>query len=105
MDAVVDACGSTERAMGWYYYLDGKITVPFKARCRLARPDRPRRYGARATAHRIYDEVPESIVGSLANARRNLTNTRVSALEFIEILRSQTLTRLAQQAQKHVADL
>jgi Calcium binding len=38
MEAVVDAYGSSERAMGWYYYLDGKMKVPFKARCRLARP-------------------------------------------------------------------
>jgi hypothetical protein len=38
MEAVVDAYGSGERAMGWYYYLDGKLKVPFKARCRFARP-------------------------------------------------------------------
>ena len=38
MEAVVDAYGSGERAMGWYYYLDGKMQVPFKARCRFARP-------------------------------------------------------------------
>jgi Calcium binding len=38
MEAIVDAYGSSERAMGWYYYLDGKMKVPFKARCRLARP-------------------------------------------------------------------
>lgn len=38
MEAVVDAYGSSERAMGWYYYLDGKMKVPFKARCRSARP-------------------------------------------------------------------
>ncbi|MGA7808828.1 calcium-binding protein [Bradyrhizobium sp.] len=38
MEAVVDAYDSSERAMGWYYYLDGKIKFPFKARCRLARP-------------------------------------------------------------------
>ena len=25
MEAVVDAYGSSERAMGWYYYLDGKM--------------------------------------------------------------------------------
>lgn len=37
-EAVVDAYGSGERAMGWYYYLDGKMQVPFKARCRVARP-------------------------------------------------------------------
>jgi Calcium binding len=38
MEAVVDAYGSGERAMGWYYYLDGKLKVPFKARCQSARP-------------------------------------------------------------------
>jgi hypothetical protein len=38
MKAVVDAYGSGERAMGWYYYLDGKMKFPFKARCRFARP-------------------------------------------------------------------
>src|SRR5258708_932014 len=38
MVAIVDAYGSGERAMGWYYYLDSKLNVPFKARCRSARP-------------------------------------------------------------------
>lgn len=38
MEAIVDAYGSSERAMSWYYYLDGKMKVPFKARCRFARP-------------------------------------------------------------------
>jgi hypothetical protein len=38
MEVIVDAYGSSERAMGWYYYLDGKMKVPFKARCRFVRP-------------------------------------------------------------------
>jgi hypothetical protein len=38
MEAVVDAYGSGERAMGWYYYLDDRMMVPFNARCRFARP-------------------------------------------------------------------
>ena len=37
MEAVVDAYDSSERAMGWYYYLDRRMKVPFKARCRLVR--------------------------------------------------------------------
>jgi Calcium binding len=37
MEAIVDAYDSGERAMGWYYYLDDKLKVPFKARCRIAR--------------------------------------------------------------------
>jgi hypothetical protein len=28
-DAIVDAYGSEEQAMGWYYYLEGKIRFPF----------------------------------------------------------------------------
>ena len=31
-EAVVDAYDEEERIMGWYYYLDGKITFPFKAK-------------------------------------------------------------------------
>jgi hypothetical protein len=38
MEVVVDAYDSSERAMGWYYYLHDKFKVPFKARCRFARP-------------------------------------------------------------------
>jgi hypothetical protein len=38
MEAVVDAYDSSERAMGWYYYLHDKMKVPLRARCRFARP-------------------------------------------------------------------
>ncbi len=37
MEAVVDAYNSEERAMGWYYYLEERMTVPFKARCEFKR--------------------------------------------------------------------
>ena len=33
MEAIVDAYGPEEQAMGWYYYLADKITFPFRARC------------------------------------------------------------------------
>ena len=32
-EAIVDACGPEEQAMGWYYYLENKIHFPFKAKC------------------------------------------------------------------------
>ncbi|SPE29186.1 conserved hypothetical protein [Candidatus Sulfopaludibacter sp. SbA3] len=32
-DAIADANGPEEQAMGWYYYLDDKIRFPFQARC------------------------------------------------------------------------
>ncbi len=33
MEAIVDANGPEEQAMGWYYYLEDKIRFPFPARC------------------------------------------------------------------------
>jgi hypothetical protein len=33
MEAIADANGSEEQAMGWYYYLDDKIEFPFAAKC------------------------------------------------------------------------
>ena len=32
-EAIVDAYGSEERSLGWYYYLEERMTFPFKARC------------------------------------------------------------------------
>jgi hypothetical protein len=32
-EAMVDAYGPEEKAMSWYYYLESKLTLPFKARC------------------------------------------------------------------------
>ena len=31
--AIVDAYGPDERALGWYYYLENKLQFPFQARC------------------------------------------------------------------------
>src|SRR5690242_8404623 len=45
MEAVVDAYDETERAMGWYYYLEGKLKVPFEARCQARRPISPLKVG------------------------------------------------------------
>ena len=36
-DIVVDAYTENERAMGWYYYLEGALQFPFRARC-IGRP-------------------------------------------------------------------
>ena len=32
-EAIVDAYGSEEKAMSWYYYLESKISFPFHAKC------------------------------------------------------------------------
>jgi hypothetical protein len=53
----------------------------------------------------LYDQVPELMIGSLANARRNLTKSRISPPDFIDILNNQKLIQLAKRAQNHVAEL
>jgi hypothetical protein len=45
MEVVVDAYNSEERAMGWYYYLEERLKVPFKARCNSKREVSPLRVG------------------------------------------------------------
>lgn len=53
----------------------------------------------------LYDEAPALMIGSLANARRNLSRTRVPVLAFIDVLGNQRLVELAKRVKKHVADL
>lgn len=53
----------------------------------------------------VYDQVPELTIGSLANARRNLTKTKVSSSDFINILANQKLTQLANRARDHLSEL
>jgi hypothetical protein len=47
MEAVVDAYGPEERAMGWYYYLEDKITFPFTAECIAVNKRTPLELGER----------------------------------------------------------
>jgi Calcium binding len=42
-EAIVDAYGPEEKAMSWYYYLEGKLTFPFQARCMMAKITSPLR--------------------------------------------------------------
>jgi hypothetical protein len=44
-EIVVDAYTSDERAMSWYYYLEGKLSFPFKAKCVAERAVSPLRKG------------------------------------------------------------
>lgn len=53
----------------------------------------------------LFDEIPQLVIGSLANARQNLSKSRVSAPDFIAILEGQKLVQLAKLVGKHVSDL
>jgi hypothetical protein len=45
MEIVVDAYGEEERAMGWYCYLQDRLTFPFLARCIARRVTSPLKAG------------------------------------------------------------
>ena len=45
MEAVVDAYNEEERAVGWYYYLEGKLNFPFLGRCSTRRSTSPLKVG------------------------------------------------------------
>ena len=40
-EIIVDAYGSEERAMSWYYHLEEKLNFPFKAKCLTTRAVSP----------------------------------------------------------------
>jgi hypothetical protein len=48
-EAIVDAYGSEEQAMGWYYYLEARLRFPFQARCVAAKVVLPLRKGEPST--------------------------------------------------------
>jgi hypothetical protein len=49
MEIIVDAYNEEERAMGWYYYLQGKITFPFLGECIEQRSISPLKSNQRVT--------------------------------------------------------
>ena len=49
-EIVVDAYDASERAMGWYYYLEETLQFPFTARCVKARPISPLKVGGEIEA-------------------------------------------------------
>src|SRR5215217_7954550 len=49
MEAVVDAYNEQERAVGWYYYLEGKLNFPFLSHCATRRSTSPHPSPSRRT--------------------------------------------------------
>jgi hypothetical protein len=54
---------------------------------------------------KLFDKVPYLVIGSLANARQNLSKARISASEFVGILENQKLVQLAKRVEKYAAEL
>lgn len=55
-EAIVDAYGPEEQAMGWYYYLESKLTFPFMARCAVSRTVSPLKKGELLEVRRMAPE-------------------------------------------------
>jgi PIN domain len=69
-----------------------------------------KRFGLRrmtpdAFLSKLFDKVPYLVIGSLANARQNLSKARISASEFVGILENQKLVQLAKRVEKYAAEL
>ena len=55
-EAIVDANGPEEQAMGWYYYLDDRIRFPFQARCIASKVTSPLKKGEAVEVQRMAPE-------------------------------------------------
>jgi hypothetical protein len=93
MEAVVDAYNSAERSMGWYYYLEGRLKVPFKARCKCKRVVSPLRLGEVIT---VLAMAPEEECGSEMFVRVRGRGSRVAVpLAQLEPLAADSETKEA----------
>jgi Calcium binding len=55
-EAVVDAYEPEEKAMGWYYYLESKISFPLQAKCIASKKVSPLRKGEPVKVLRLAPE-------------------------------------------------
>ena len=55
-EAIVDAYGPEEQALGWNYYLENKIRFPFSARCIASKVVSPLRKGETVDVRRLAPE-------------------------------------------------
>jgi hypothetical protein len=55
-EAIVDANGPEDQAMGWYYYLENKLRFPFQATCIAAKVVSPLRNGETVEVRRMAPE-------------------------------------------------
>jgi hypothetical protein len=53
----------------------------------------------------LYEQTPQHIVASLANARRDLSKSGVTPRGFLDVLKEQKLPQLEKRLRKHAADL
>ncbi len=95
MEAIVDAYGPEEHAMGWYYYLEGKIQFPFQVRCITERRISPLKgEQARATRMAPEDECEHEMFVEVEWKRRKLA-VPLAQLEAVNVDDEDTLEAIA----------
>ena len=94
MEIVVDAYDESERAMGWYYYLEDKLKFPFLTRCVRERAISPLRVGDEVEVVGI---APEDECGRevFVEMPREHERTLAVPLSQLEIVRADEETRQA----------
>jgi Calcium binding len=55
-EVIVDAYNAEEQVMGWYYYLEGRLRFPFRAKCVTSRVVSPLRKGEVGDVSRMAPE-------------------------------------------------
>jgi hypothetical protein len=83
-EIIVDAYGEEEHAMGWYYYLEGKFTVPFLTKCIVKRATSPLRVGdeVKVTGMASEDDCGREIYVKIQRGKGSLA-VPLSQLEVI----------------------
>ena len=94
MEIVVDAYGEEERAMGWYYYLEGKLKFPFAATCVTKRAVSPLRAGQKIL---VTSMAPEEECGKeiFVNVRWEEESLAVPLVQLKPVLKTDKPTRQA----------
>lgn len=86
MEIIVDAYDETERAMGWYYYLESQLQFPFMAKCIAQRITSPLEAGekVKVTGMPPENECEFEIFVTIEWGERNLA-VPLSQLEGIKV--------------------
>jgi hypothetical protein len=85
MEIIVDCYDDAERAMGWYYYLEDKLHVPFSTRCVKERATSPLRVGdeVEVVAMASEDECMREILVEMPWEHRRTLAVPLSQLEVV----------------------
>jgi hypothetical protein len=84
-EAIVDAYGPEEKAMGWYYYLEGKLSFPFRAKCTASKITSPLKNGETVQVLRMApDEVCATDMLVLVRWHRSKLAVPLAQLTAIE---------------------